>query len=260
MKTGKTSLMVIGAVLLVLSSLAPAGQTKGDPNQSAGSGKAVVKPEPKESAEPDGWILTLASWLDLTKGQVALIQVIVEQAQPEAKVAAAVVAATQAALHEAVVNDASDARIRVAAGALGLALGDQAVLHAQTLASIKIVLTKEQLKRFEEIKTKLAQRMAHPKFPNADAKSSKSPTPDKTAKGKGDTGDKAPTGDKTSTGGKTSTGDKTPTGDKTSTEDTATALIDLFIAADANKDGMLTMDELNAYLKGTKGDQPAPKK
>jgi len=248
MKTGKTSSMVIGAVLLMLSSLAPAGQTKGDPNESAGSGKAVVKPEPKGSAEPDGWLGSLAQWLDLTKEQVALIQVIVEQAQPEAEIAAAVVAATQAALHKAVVNDASDAKIRVAAGAVGIAIGDQAVLHAQTLASIKAMLTKEQLKRFEEIKTKLAQLMLHPKSRRADAKSSKLQPADKTAKGKGDTGDKAPTGDKTSTGG------------KTSTEDTATALINLFKAADANKDGMLTMDELNAYLKGTKGDQPAPKK
>ena len=191
MKMGKTLLMVAGAVLLVLGSLATADEVKGDPDKGAGSDKPVVKPESKGSGEPGGWILSLAWWLDLTKEQVTQIQAIVDEAQPEAKEAAEVVAAAQAALHEAVVKDASEEDIRIAAGALGIVIGDQAVLRAQTLAAIKAVLTEEQLKRFDAIKTKLpqlAQLLQNPKSRDADAKSPKSQ--DKTSKDPGDTGDK----------------------------------------------------------------------
>ncbi len=253
MKMGKMSLMVASAVLLVLSSLALADEGKSAPDKSAGSDKTVVKPESKESGEPGGWLLSLAWWLDLTKAQVAQIRAIVEEAQPQAKEAAAVVDAAQAALHEAVVKGASEEDIRVAAGALGIVIGDQAVLRVQTLAAIKAVLTEEQLQRFDQIKTKLpqlVQQMHNMKSRDGDVKSSKST--DKTSKG--DAGDKTAAGDKTSTGGKTATGDKTSAGD------TALALMKLFKAADTNKDGVLTMDELNAYLKSTQGDQPAPKK
>ncbi len=133
------------------------------------------------------------------------------------------------------------------------------------------MLTEEQLERFDQIKAKLpqlVQQMHNAKSRDADVKSSKSS--DKTAKG--DTGDKTATGeksstgsktgagDKTATGGKTSTGDKTAAGGKTSAEDTALVLVTIFKAADTNKDGALTMDELNAYLKSTEGDQSAPKK
>lgn len=271
MKMGRTSLMVIGVVLLVLGSLATADEGKSAPDKSAGSDKTVVKPESKESGEPGGWLLSLAWWLDLTKEQVALIRAIVEEAQPQAKEAAAVVDAAQAALHEAVMNGASEEDIRVAAEALGLVIGDQAVLRAQTLAAIKAVLTEEQLERFDQIKAKLpqlVQQMHNAKSRDADVKSSKSSdktakgdTRDKTATGeKSSTGSKTGAGDKTATGGKTSTGDKTATGGKTSAEDMALALVTIFKAADTNKDGVLTMDELNAYLKSAKSDQPAPKK
>jgi Spy/CpxP family protein refolding chaperone len=238
MKMGKRSLMAVGAVLLVLGSLALADEGKSAPDQSASSDKTVVKPE---SGEPGGWLLSLAWRLDLTKEQVARIRAIVEEAQPQAKEAAAVVDAAQAALHEAVVNGASEQDIRVAAGALGIVIGDQAVLRVQTLAAIKAVLTEEQLNRFDQIKAKLpqlVQQMHNVKSRDADVRSSKSS--DKTSKG--------------------DTGGKTATGDKTSAEGTATALLTIFKAADTNKDGVLTPDELNAYLEGTQGDQPAPTK
>ena len=186
MKMGKTSLMVAGAVLFLLGSLATADEGKGDPNKGDGSDKAVVKPESKGPGEPGGWILSLAWWLDLTKEQVAQVQAIVEEAQPEAQEAAEVVAAAQAALHEAVVKDASEEDIRIAAAALGIVIGDQAVLRTQTLAAIKAVLTEEQLKRFDAIKTKLpqlAQLLQNRKSRDADGKSPQSQ--DKTSKDPG---------------------------------------------------------------------------
>jgi Spy/CpxP family protein refolding chaperone len=249
MKMGKTSLMVAGVVLFLLGSWATADEVKGDPNKGDGSGKVVVKPESKVSGEPGGWILSLAWWLDLTKEQVAQIQGIVDEAQLEAKEAAEVVAAAQATLHEAVVNGATEEDIRVAAGALGIVIGDQAVLRAQTLTAIKAVLTEEQLKRFDAIKTKLpqlAQLLRNQKSHDADGKSPK--PQDKTSKDQGDAGDKTPTKVKKDAGA------------KTSAEDQAAALVKLFKAADTNKDGVLTTEELNAYVKGVKGDQPAPKK
>ena len=249
MKMGKTLLMVAGAVLLLLGSLAMADEVKGDPDKGTGSDKPAVKPESKGSGEPGGWILSLAWRLDLTKEQVAQVQAIVDEAQAEAQEAAEVVAAAQAALHEAVVKDASEEDIRIAAGALGIVIGDQAVLRAQTLAAIKAVLTTEQLQRFDAIKAKLpqlAQRLQNQKSPDTDVKSPKSQ--DKTSKDPGDAGDKTPVKS------------KKDAGDKTPAEDNAAALLKLFKAADANKDGVLTMKELNAYLEGTKSDQPAPKK
>ncbi len=266
MKTVWKSLIVAGAVLVLLSSLVTAQPMKGEPDKGAGSGEPVKKLAPKEPGEPGGWLLSLAWWLDLTKEQVTQVQAIVEEAQPEAQEAADVVAAAQAALHEAVVNGASEDEIRVAATALGTVIGDQAVLHAQTLAAIKAVLTEEQLKRFDAIKTKLpqlAQVVQKMKSPGgADVKSSKSQPVDKTSKtptGKEGTGDKSSKLQPTDKTAKTPVS-KGDTGDKASAEDVAAALKKLFKAADANKDGVLSMKELDAFLGSAKDDQPAPKK
>jgi len=242
MKTGWKSLMVAGAVLVILSSLVTAQTIKGEPGKDAGSDEPAVKPGPKGPGEPGGWIPVLAWWLDLTEEQVEQMKAIVEEAQPEAEEAAAVVAAAQAALHEAVAEGAGEEEIRVAAAALGTVIGDQAVLRAQTLASIKALLTEEQLKDFDKIKTKLpqlAQLIYNPKFRGADGKSPKSQPQDKTGKTPKDKGD---------------------TGGKLPADDGATALLKIFKAADANKDGALTMKELQAFLAAGKGDQPAPKK
>lgn len=261
MKTRKTLLMATGAVLFLLGSLAMADEGKGDPERDAGFDKPAVKPESKGPAEPGGWILALAWRLDLTKEQVAQIQAIVEEAQAEAQEAAEVVAAAQAVLHEAVVKGASEEDIRVAAAAMGIVIGDQAVLRAQTLAAIKAVLTEEQFGRFDAIKTKLPelrQLLQNRKAREADVKSPKSQ--DKTSKDPGDAGGKTPAKGKGDAGGKTLAKGTKDAGDKTPTADAALAMVTIFKAADTNKDGALTMDELNAYLKSTKGDPSAPKK
>ena len=242
MKMGWKSLVAAGAVLVLLSSLVMAQSTKGDPGKDTGSDKPAVKAETKTPGDPGGWIPVLAWWLDLTKEQVAQMNAVVEEARVEIKEGAEVIAAAQAALHEAVAGGAGEEEIRVAATALGTVIGDQAVLHAQTLASLKAVLTKEQLKDFDKIKTKLpqlAQLMHKAKSTGPSEKPSKSQPKDET--------------------GKTPI-DKKGAGDKVPADDKAAALMKIFKAADANKDGMLTMKELQAFLGAGKGDQPAPKK
>jgi len=235
--------VAVGAILVVLSGMVMAQSKKGDPGKDAGSDKPAVKPETKAPGDPDGWIPLLAWWLDLTKEQVAQMQAIVDDARPEIKEGAEVIAAAQDALREAVAGGADEEEIRVAATALGTVIGDQAVLYAQTLASITTGLMEEQLKDFHRIKTKLpqlAQLLRKAKSGDSGEKPAKSPSKDKA--------------------GKTLV-DKKDGGDKEPAEDvTAAALLKVFKAADANKDGVLALKELQAFLDTEKGDQPAPNK
>jgi len=67
------------------------------------------------------------------------------------------VAEASKALHEATFQDANEVTIRAAAAALGNALGDKAVLQATTMASIKKVLTGEQLVKLKESRAKMKE-------------------------------------------------------------------------------------------------------
>ncbi len=214
--------MVVGAVLVIMSSLAMAQPVKEEPKTG---------PELKGPGQPEGLIPVLAWWLDLTKEQVEQMHAIVELARPEAKEAAVAIADAQQALHEAVTAGAGAEDIQAAAAALGVVIGNQAVLHAQTVASLKAVLTEEQLKDFEKIRTKLPQlAQLLPKR--------------KLAKGDGEKSDKQPAGDKS---GKTPT-DKGDTGDKQPAEKVTMSPEAAFKAADANKDGVLSLKEFLAAL------------
>ena len=253
MKMGWKSLMVAGAVLVILSSLVMAQPIKGEPGTSVGPDKPEMKPESKGPGHPAGLIPVLAWWLDLTKEQVEQMHAIVKEARVDGDEAAEAVAAAQAALHEAVAGGASEEEIRTAATVLGMAIGDQAVLHAQTVASLKAVLTEEQLKEFDKIKTKLpqlAQLVHNAKFrKDSGVESSKSLPQDKTVK---TPTVKTPTGKMPA--GKGDTGGKLPADDGTISPEA------IFKAADANKDGVLTLEELQAFLAVAKDGQQAPTK
>jgi Spy/CpxP family protein refolding chaperone len=163
----------------------------------------------------------IGAWLNLTDEQKAQIRQIQEQGKADAEAAQDAVATARDGLHDAVIGGAAEADIRAAATALGEAIGNQAVLHAKTVAAAKAVLTDEQRKKFDEMRAKLPalrQRMPHapgpfcpwadPNDPNQAAQASIQ------ALGFG--------------------------GPRMSLER-------MFKAADTNKDGFLTLEELRAF-------------
>ncbi|MCX5644575.1 MAG: Spy/CpxP family protein refolding chaperone [Phycisphaerae bacterium] len=175
MKTGRKSLMVVGAVVALLSSQVLAQPWGGGPGRgprhAAGPGLGYGRqaPGPMGLGGPGGGcplccplgqglggLRGLAWWLDLTKEQTKQIRTIHEKAQADADTAAEVVVSARDALHKAVVTGATEEQIGSAATTLGTAIGNQAALQAKTLASVKVVLTDEQRKELDKIQEKLA--------------------------------------------------------------------------------------------------------
>ncbi len=95
--------------------------------------------------------------LELTDEQKESVKQINKAAKERNKTAAEAVGEARKVLREAVVKG-DETAVRKAATNLGKVLGDQAVLKVQTTASIKAVLTPEQLKKLEELKTTMKER------------------------------------------------------------------------------------------------------
>jgi protein CpxP len=96
--------------------------------------------------------------LDLTDEQNEQIKAIREANKEKMKGAGKAVTEATKALHESTSQEADEAGIRAAATALGNALGDRAVLRATTMASIKKILTAEQLEKLKELRAKVKER------------------------------------------------------------------------------------------------------
>jgi hypothetical protein len=90
--------------------------------------------------------------LDLTEEQRELIGDILEAGRDACEAGREAVANATKALHTAVTEGADETAIREAAAGLGTVLGDQAVLKAGTIASVKEVLTEEQIGQLQEMK------------------------------------------------------------------------------------------------------------
>lgn len=162
-------------------------------------------------------VLGPVAWsLNLTAEQVKQIRSIYDQARADANSVELTVAKARIALHQAVIGGASEVQIRAAATTLGTAIGNQATLHAKTLAAAKAVLTDDQRKEFESLPGKMAtlQHSAQASNPVITGPSA--------ARGPGAGG--------------------------------VMSLDQMFNAADTNKDGTLTLDELQA-LQGKMGGQ-----
>jgi Spy/CpxP family protein refolding chaperone len=111
--------------------------------------------------------------LDLTDEQAEQVKTIREGNKEKMKAARKAVAEATKALHETTFQDANEATIRAAATVLGKALGDKAVLQATRIASIKKVLTGEQLMKLKESRAEMKEwagqfreRMRDPKSCN----------------------------------------------------------------------------------------------
>jgi len=99
-------------------------------------------------------MLQILRRLDLTEDQRDKVKTVLNNKKEDAEVANKAVRDAQKALHEAVINEAGEEAIRTAAAGVGRAIGDQAVLKTQAAASVKAVLTEEQLQKLERIKEK----------------------------------------------------------------------------------------------------------
>jgi Spy/CpxP family protein refolding chaperone len=153
MKMGWKSTIVAGTILLaggLTWAGLGAGRSAGSPMMGNGLGHRAAASAGQR--HPFRWI---AWWLDLTPKQITQVQDILQQAKPDAQAAAVATASARRALHDAVIGDATNLKIRAAAAVLGQAIGTEAVLRAKTLASVKGVLTAEQQKEFDKILTKL---------------------------------------------------------------------------------------------------------
>jgi Spy/CpxP family protein refolding chaperone len=150
MKTGWKLLMVAGAVLAV-----GAGQVMAQPGMGMGRGPARgrgpgmgmgmgLRQPPGGPLGPAGVLGPMVAQLDLTAEQRNEIRNICQQSRADANEVVKAVDDARADLHEAVLSGANEGQIRAAAAKLGTALGNQAVLRAQTVAAVKAVLTPEQ--------------------------------------------------------------------------------------------------------------------
>jgi len=176
----RTKIMVLAGLLAVVlwsgSVFAAAQDDGGRPSMNApGPGMPGMPPMPggpgmgsgapgmrQGPGGPDGIMGAIMHKLDLTDEQREKIETIMDENHAKTSAARRTVEKARKALEEAVSSDADEAAIRKAATALGTALGDEAVLKVKTMKEIKAVLTPEQIKKLDELKTEMKSRPLRP--------------------------------------------------------------------------------------------------
>jgi protein CpxP len=106
-------------------------------------------------------IIQLVRKLDLTDEQSKQIKEIVKTNKEKIQTAQKASAEARKVLNETVAKGADEKAIREAATAVGKALGDAAVLRANTAASVKAVLTDEQRTKLEELRKEMKERLTN---------------------------------------------------------------------------------------------------
>jgi Spy/CpxP family protein refolding chaperone len=223
--------------------------------------------------------------LDLTKEQRQQVKGIIEANKEGLKNATESVRSATIALNKAVSNGEGEADIRAAAAALGSAIANKAVLRATTIASIKRILTPEQLQQVKQLKGRQARPRPKVMTPNPGVGR---PGPGPAGVGPrqgwgqglgprfGDSVELGPNGPRGQTPfgygpGQPFAQGMNPVrmfdridinGDGLLTRDefqAANILQQIFKRADADKDGVLTIEELNAFRNGNQGGPRAPR-
>ena len=98
--------------------------------------------------------------LELTDAQREQVKAIMESHRDEQKAAGDKMMAARKALHEAIAAETfNEAAIRAAAGEVGAAEADAAVLQAKIHGEVFAILTPEQVKKAKELRTEMENRM-----------------------------------------------------------------------------------------------------
>lgn len=164
--------LTIGVVLLLasLSALAIAEPDTDRGRRSYGP----MGPGKMHRADSDGGTghglgiaLRLKEELGLDAKQVEQLKAIKNDVKGQFKANSEAVKAKKAALNELTKSGASESEIRAAAGEIGDAIGDQAVLKVSTKAKVDAILTSDQKAKLQELKE---QREKGRKWHRGDAK------------------------------------------------------------------------------------------
>lgn len=98
--------------------------------------------------------------LELTQEQTEQVKLILESAKEDGEAAREAMAEARKALTEAVTKGADEAAVRTAATKVGDAIADQAIKQSATIASVRKVLTENQVSELDKL---LAERKEHRK-------------------------------------------------------------------------------------------------
>lgn len=174
MNTTKLFLIAVLAVIVSGGYCVAAPQDAGGkpPMMPAGVGGGM--PMMMQGGGPDGLMGAIMHKLDLTDEQREKIETIIDDNHAKTSAARRAVEKARKALEEAVVGDANEPFIRKAADAVGKAIGDEAVLKVKTMKEIKAVLTPEQIKKLDELKTEMKSR---PQLPMQGGQGGQRPRP-----------------------------------------------------------------------------------
>jgi Spy/CpxP family protein refolding chaperone len=102
-------------------------------------------------------MLRLLRRLNLSEEQRQNVKTILEDNKENVQVAEKAVHDAMKNLHQTVINEEGEEAIRKAAAEIGTAVGNQAVLKAQTITAVKETLTEEQKQKLESMKEKAQQ-------------------------------------------------------------------------------------------------------
>ena len=158
----RTKIMVLAGLVAIMlwgGSVLAAPQ---DGPPSNGPGGQGMRPMQGGPGGPDGGMGGIFSKLDLTDEQREKVATIMDENYAKTSAARRAVEKARKALEEAIAADANEPAIRKAAAAMGTALGDEAVLKVKTMKEIKAVLTPEQIKKLDELKTQMKSRPMRP--------------------------------------------------------------------------------------------------
>jgi len=146
MKTSAYKTMIVAiAVLLAMQGLVMAQEERPE-----GRGRRFAGPG-RRGPQGAMMLMRIVRRLDLTDDQIEKVKTIAKDNKETAETSEKAIQQARESVHEAVVKGASEAEVRAAAASLSTAITNHAVNKAATMASIRAILTEEQLKELDEL-------------------------------------------------------------------------------------------------------------